>query len=293
MGKRQFDGNLRDILKKARAAGVPVVLSEVVSNIRDHKPFVSVAVDTLPPAETMYRKAQSLEKEKKFDEAKSVYYRAKDLDALRFRASEELNDVSHRVAAEFDVPVVPMKAYFEAASPHGLIGANLILEHLHPNIDGYFLMAEAFFEAMQRHGFIAAQWDSNRVKPASFYRENWGFTELDQAYTDLRIRILKGNWPFQPKAVPNRALLDYHPITKAESLAVDIIMDKTNLEHAHVAMAEYYERQHQYEKAFREYHALICATPVNVSPYLNAANALINLKQFHRSFTILNSSFNF
>jgi tetratricopeptide (TPR) repeat protein len=143
---------------------------------------------------------------------------------------------------------------------------------------------------MRRHGFIAAQWDSSRIKPASFYRENWGFTELDQAYTDLRIRILKGNWPFQPKAVPNRALIDYHPTTKAESLAVDVIMDKTNLEHAHVAIAEYYEKQRQYEKAFQEYNALICATPFNTSPYLSAANALINLQQFHRALPILYSS---
>jgi tetratricopeptide (TPR) repeat protein len=290
LGKRQFAGNLRDILKKAKAAGVPVLLSEVVSNIRDHKPFVSVAVDNLPPAETAYHEARRLEQEKKFDEAKSAYYRAKDLDALRFRASEELNAIIHQVAAEFDVPVVPMKACFEAASPHGLIGANLILEHLHPNVDGYFLMASAFFDAMQRHGFISTHWDSSRIKPASFYRENWGFTELDRAYTDLRVRILKGNWPFQPKAAPNRALIDYHPATKAESLAVDIVTDKTNLEHAHVALAEYYERQRQFEKAFQEYNSLICATPYNVSAYLSAANALVNLQQYHRALPILYSS---
>ena len=292
LGKRQFDGNLRDILQKAQQANVPVILSEVVSNIRDQNPFISAPTDSLPSAEIVYQRAQKLEADSQFDSARALYYHAKDLDVLRFRASEEFNQLIHRVAAEFDAPVVPMKSYFEAASPNRLIGENLMLEHLHPNFEGYFLMSDAFFDVMRRHGFIAAKWDSSLIKPPSYYRETWGFTELDKAYADLRIRYLKGNWPFQPKNAPNRALLNYHPATKAESLAMEVWtkQDQMDLEHAHVALADYYEKQGRYDPAYEEFNALICTTPLNVSPYLRAANALIQLRQYDRALPILLAS---
>jgi lysophospholipase L1-like esterase len=290
MGRRQFEENLSDILAQARIAGVPVILSELVSNVRDHKPFVSVSTDTLPPADQAYRLAQKKEQEGKWPEAKAAYYRAKDLDALRFRATEDFNQLIHHVAAGHGIPVVPMKSYFEKASPHGLIGRNLMLEHLHPNAEGYFVMADGFFQAMRSHGFIAAHWDSSAIKPAAYYRSTWGFTPLDSAYADLRIRILKGGWPFQPKAAPNRALLDYHPGTKAESLAVKVWTEKLDLERGHVRMAEYFESRREYEKAYQEYNALMCATPMNVSPYLRGANALILMQRYAEALQLLYAS---
>ncbi|MFQ5706512.1 MAG: GDSL-type esterase/lipase family protein [bacterium] len=291
LGKRQYEKNLRDILNKAREARVKVLVAELVSNIHDVKPFISVQTDSLPTAESAYLQAKMLEKEGHYLAAKEAYYRAKDLDALRFRATEEFNQVMHRVAQDYRVPVVPVRKYFEAASPHGFIGNNLMLEHLHPNVDGYFLLANAFFDAMRQHGFIASVWDSTRIRPASYYRQDWGFTSLDEAYADLRIRILKGNWPFKPKSVPNRALIDYHPSTKAESLAVKIwLEDGMNLERGHVALAESFEKQRQFKKAFDEYNALLYATPFNVSPYLRAANVLIKMEQLDRALPLLQAS---
>ncbi|MGH7494093.1 MAG: GDSL-type esterase/lipase family protein [bacterium] len=290
MGKRQFETNLRDIFIQARAAKIPVIVSEIVSNIRDHKPFVSVTADTLPAADQVYRYAQKLEHESKWQEAKAAYYRAKDLDALRFRATEDFNQLIHRVAADHQIPVVPMKSYFEKASPQELIGNTLMLEHLHPNAEGYFIMAEGFFDAMQSNQFIAAAWDSTLIQPAKHYHATWGYTPLDSAYAALRIRILKGGWPFHSKAAPNRALMDYHPATKAESLAVKIWTKDSDLEHGHVEMAEYYERRREYDKAFQEYNALICATPMNSSPYLKAANVLILRQRYPEALQFLYAS---
>ncbi len=288
LGKHQFEGNLRDILTKAKKAGIPVILSELVCNVRDQKPFISVSTDTLPPAKKVYKQAKILEQEGKYEKAKRAYYRAKDLDALRFRATEEFNQIIHRLGEEFHVPVVPMKHYFEAASPHGLVGDNLMLDHLHPNLDGYFLMAEGFLDAMRKNGLIAAKWDSTRIQPMTYYKQTWGFTELDKAFSEVRIRILKGNWPFKPKNLPNRALIEYRPTTPAESLAVKIWVEADyNLERAHVQLAEYYEKQGKLLKAYQEYNALICATPFNVSPYLRASNLLIKMHKFKQALPLL------
>ncbi|MBN2000134.1 SGNH/GDSL hydrolase family protein [candidate division KSB1 bacterium] len=118
LGKNQFRYNLHDVLRKAKDAGVPVLIGELVSNIRDQKSFVSVLCDTFPGADEVIAEARQLEKEGHIPQARKAYYRAKDLDALRFRAPEEFNQIIRDLAHEFSISVVPMDSCFEAASPN-------------------------------------------------------------------------------------------------------------------------------------------------------------------------------
>jgi len=165
---------------------------------------------------------------------------------------------------------------------------------LHPNVDGYFVMADAFYDTMQREKFISVNWDSSFIKPAALYRKNWGFTALDQTYCDLRIRILKGGWPFKPKSVPNRALVGYVPTTQIDSLAWEAWrFDSMNLERAHVKLAEFFENRGEYHKAFEEYKALIYSTPYNVSPYLYTAKMLIEARKLKQAIPFLQQSLKF
>ncbi len=290
-GVKQFRENLRDILNKTENANVPVLIGELVSNVRDQQPFISGQTDEFPAAKYIYQKAKKLESQKKFNEAKENYYFAKDLDALRFRATEEFNEVIHEVASEFNATVVPMKSYFESTPFRGIPGNGLFIEHLHPNIDGYFLMANAFFQSMRKNKMISSKWLDYKISPASYYRNAWGFTPLDSLYGDLRIKILKGGWPFKPKSAPNRAILNYIPVTKPESLAVKV-WDELNfsLERGHVELAQYYQKQKNYKLAYEEYRALICLTPLNVSPYLKAADMLIKGGNFRSAFSLLKKS---
>jgi tetratricopeptide (TPR) repeat protein len=290
-GKKQFAANLRDILKQARAANVRVLLSELVSNVRDQKPFISVAGASELTANQAYSRAEAAEKKGDYQQAKKYYYRAKDLDALRFRSPEDFNRIIHNLGREFNVPVVPMKEYFEKESPHGLIDNTLMLEHLHPNSDGYFIMADAFFNTMRDQKMIDADWDSTRIPDFSSFKKTWGYTSLDSVYAALRIQILKGGWPFQPKSAPNKALLAFRRKNIVDSIAVRIIQDKLyNLEHAHVDLAVYYVDRNIYPQAFAEYNALVCLTPYNVSPYIKAAEVLIKAGKLNQAFPILNQS---
>ncbi len=290
-GKKQFRQNLRDIIKKAREAGLPVVVSELVSNIRDQQPFISVEADTFPPAREIFHAARTLEKSGQYQAARKAYYRAKDLDALRFRATEEFNAIIHEVAAAFDIPVVPMTSRFEAASPHGLIGNNLMHEHLHPKIDGYFLMADAFYNTMRQASLISPHWEPRYIKPAAYYRENWGFTELDSVYAALSILQLKGGWPFKNNHGQNLALYHYKPKTKVDSVALDILKTgRITLEKGHMELANYYGRRGEPERAFAEYKALIYTVPTEDLFYENAAKALIEMQQYERALPILNEA---
>ncbi|MDZ7293047.1 MAG: GDSL-type esterase/lipase family protein [candidate division KSB1 bacterium] len=288
-GKIQFYENLREILEKAQKANIPVVLSELVSNIRDQEPFVSVQHDTLPPAIKVFRHAQALESAGRFEEARKTYYRAKDLDALRFRATEEFNRIIHELAGEFGAAVVPMKSLFEESSPHGLIGNNLIHEHLHPNIDGYFLMAEAFYNTMRKEGFISRVWDERNIKPAAYYRRHWGYTAIDSVYAELSVLQLKGGWPFQQTSGPNLALDRYPARTKVDSLVLRILRTRDiTLEQGHIELANYYKAKGELEKAFAEYNALIHIVPYLDLFYEPALELLVEMKAYDRAYALAN-----
>jgi lysophospholipase L1-like esterase len=290
-GIEQWRTNLNLIFKKAKKAGVPVVISELVSNVRDQAPFVSVPFDTLPTANKAFQLARKLDEQHKYDEAKEAYYWAKKLDALRFRATEDFNDIIHATAQEYDSPVVPMKAYFDQDSPQGIVGNNLMVDHLHPNIEGCFLMAEAFFQTLKQHRFISDSWDSTRIKPIEYYEQHWGITRLDTACAKLNVMYLKGGWPFQPKGTVNQTLSHVKLNTKVDSLAFHILTnDQFSIETGHYQLAQYYEKTGAVEDAYNEYNALYHSIPWEMLFLDGAARTLIRLKRGNEALPLLYKS---
>ena len=288
LGLRQYEHNLRMILEKAQKNGVPVILSELVSNIKDQPPFISAPADTFPTAAKAWQIGKQLQARGNYKDAGTALTLAKDLDALRFRATEEMNEVIHKLGEEFHVPVAPMKAAFERQCENGLIGHEIILEHLHPNMKGYFTMAGTFFETMQKNNFIAKEWDAARIHPVDYYAKTWGVTELDTAAAALSIRYLKGGWPFQPRNLPNHSLENFRPTTKAESLSVRVLVDKHfSIVVAHVDMAEYFEKKKQYDKAFEEYKAAWYAIPFEMEFYEGAVRNLLKAKRIREAQQVL------
>jgi tetratricopeptide (TPR) repeat protein/lysophospholipase L1-like esterase len=275
---RRYEKNMDRILEKARRRHVPVFISELVSNTKDIKPFCSVKTADYTSAEEKYSEGIRLEKEGDFEKAKDCYYQAKDLDCIRFRASEEINEIIHMLAKKQEATLVPMKTgFFEQASPHQLIGNNLMTEHVHPNIDGYFLMADAFFYVLAESKLLGEKLDIVYYKNSTYYKNNWGYTELDSMLGVHRVNSLKYYWPYQPYDAP---FVDYReiykPVSMMDSLALAIIKSpdfKTN--EAHLAMARFYQMKKYYYKAYREYHAAILCNPYQVKDYLEAADCLI------------------
>jgi tetratricopeptide (TPR) repeat protein len=289
-GIEQFEYNIREVLEKAKKRNVPVILSELVSNLRDQKPFVSDKDNPLQNADFYFNKAQSFEEKGQFDSAKANYIKAKDFDMLRFRASEDLNTIIHKLGEEYKTPVVPMVNFFEKYSPNGLIGNNLMLEHLHPNINGYFIMSDAFFNIMKNNGFINKTWDTLRINPISYYRNNWGFTPFDSLVGDLKIKMLKAGWPFQPEAHRNNFKESYVPFSFEDSLAFDyVISENVHIEDKHVYLANYYSKKGMFRKAFNEYYSLIKCYPYVSSLYYDAAQQLILNKEYDYAYTLINS----
>lgn len=280
-GLAQFEKNLRAILEKAERKQVPVIISELVSNVRDMPPFISVKEPE--PADDVYQLARQSEARGEYERAKTQYLRAKDLDALRFRAPEAFNGVLHTLAQEFRLPVVPMVSRFEAASPHGLIGGQLIVDHLHPNIDGYFIMADAFDKVLQESRLFSGESLTANPQPPSIDKHSWGYTPLDSLYGTLSIRVLKAGWPFTQNSSSVQALDSFRPRNIMEEQALKAVKyDNYPLKTAHETLAAHYEQAGDLAKALAEYRALIAFKPLSLVPYLKAAELFNRLQKFEQ-----------
>ncbi|MDZ7268245.1 MAG: GDSL-type esterase/lipase family protein [candidate division KSB1 bacterium] len=313
-----FTANLKDLINAAQRRGVTVLLANLVSNERDLPPFVDIYHPATPratfraalersrqlatqgklhaalalcdslqrvdaaPASLHFQRASVLEALGRFAEAAAAYQTSRDHDGLRFRASTDFNQALADIAHATGAVLVDVHAAFVQASPHGLIGNNLLLEHVHPNLRGYFLMAAELCRVMQQQGLIAAVWDHTRARPDSVYWQERGVTALDEEVAAIRMAVLLNNWPFVPRE--RSRPLQYQPKNYLQSLAHALWRRELTWEKGHVLLAEDYEKNGRLDLAVKEYEALILQTPYNSSPYLRAGLLYARLQDFDRAY---------
>lgn len=236
-GIRQFEANLGRLLERYRSAGIPVLVGTLVSNERDQVPLAILAGDeseAAGAAKTAYYAAQDDERAGHHDAARDGYAWARDLDPLRFRAPAVFNEIIRRVAALHGATVVDVHAAFAASSEHGLIGAKLLLEHVHPNLDGYFLLADAFYDALLAEGLTGTpsaepgETDARAAMPVS---------DVDRHLGDYKARRIVAGWPFRARLVPPQLP---PPASEAERLAQDLYNERTTWPAAQEALRRHY-----------------------------------------------------
>lgn len=180
-----FERNLKDTVEIARRTGARVIVSTVATNLKDCGPFSSLHRENLAPeelrswmtlvqqgkefeaarsypealqayraatkiddqfAELEFRMARSLWIQGDYDGAKQHFLRARDLDTLRFRADSRINAINRSVASSTTgAELVDAEALFSKESPNGIIGSDLVYEHVHMTPLGNYLLARAMF----------------------------------------------------------------------------------------------------------------------------------------------------
>jgi len=292
-GLNQFESNLEAILRKASDAGIPVFVGTLASNERDHEPFVSVRTDQYPPADEVYAEAEQMYYEKgNFTEAKEKYIYARQLDALRFRAPTEFNTVINDLAQKFNAQIVDVDQGYRDVSSHGIIGNNLMMEHLHPNLHGYFLMGKFYAEAVLDYPEWQPILQKDRVVSWNEYDQKRYLTELDSLIGAHRIRSLMNSWPFVPIDQQPTVIPRYNPFSAADSLAWQVVNNDMTWEKAKVTMAEYYRTSGDENKALSEYFGLMRDIPYNDSAPKMASQILMKKQRFDEAKSVLLTAYN-
>ena len=296
-GLRQFEQNMDLLLAKYAAAGVPVYVGTLVSNERDQRPFVVAtagaeteaqravkieaalgrvragrpaeglaalralaASDTLA-ADAPFALGRALLATGDTLAAAAPLRRARDLDALRFRAPTAFNAVLRRVAARHGATVVESEQRFQRASPQGVVGRSLMLEHLHPNLDGYALLADAFFDAL-RTGRVAGP----AARPTPPGRTFTLITSADSLAGLLRMDKLTRSWPFREDEV---LAVDLAAVPPTVTTTAEAILNGADWLESTVSLAEWYAGQNDAHGARLSYRAAATAYPFLPAVFTN------------------------
>lgn len=115
--------------------------------------------------------------------ANKHFRRARDLDTLRFRADSQINDINRRVASAEGAELVDADAIFSKESPNGIVGSELVYEHVHMTPLGNYLLARAMFlQIASRMPADAGRPAAEADVPSQTQCEQWlAFTGYDRS----------------------------------------------------------------------------------------------------------------
>jgi len=281
-GEQQFRSNLASLLARYRDAGIPVFIGTLASNENGMAPFSSeLAADTdaavwqtkytagsealqqgdLAAAEVAltevvalddtaasgyFALGQLLENRGDYSPARDAYLAAKDRDQLRFRAPEAFNTVIRELAADYGAHVVEVQASLLEAAAHGIIGNDLMLEHLHPNLPGYFLLADVYFEALRERGVINAR--EQAVDRELAWKEI-PITDVDRFNGHYQILHLQSDWPFPEGLVAKPSPRIPGQPSREEQIAHDLYRSKITWTTAMRRLLAHYENERDSARA--------------------------------------------
>ena len=189
---RNYSRNMESVINIARKREIAVILTTVGTNLKDCPPFASVhrtglTRDEKDRFENIYKEAidydkigryaQALERYlscaqidgqfaelqyrlgrcyfllNQYQQAKQRYIRARELDAVRLRADNRINEIIREIVQKKDsggVYVVDAVRVFEEQSPYQIPGGELFYEHVHLNFKGNFILAKSIFEQIEK-----------------------------------------------------------------------------------------------------------------------------------------------
>lgn len=314
---KNFQASVREIVQIARHHRIDLLLSTVTSNIRDQYPFVSLSSDSALSQKTkqlltsvqklMDRKnyadaleqlrqiiaidsqradahfllAQCYDYLKNFEEARLHYELARDFDGLRFRSSSELNNIIRQICYSDHVPLVDIEKKFYQAAMDGIPGKDLFWEHVHPKLNGYFLMAKEMCQTLAEYDMIVPKnkWKWNLDKTDSEYRQLAGVTPLDEEVADISMKILMSRWPFTYPEKPYQ----YEPQDEVQRTAWDYINGKIGWRAAHERLGNYYLQNKKVFEAEQEILAVAKQFQYDPSFYLTVARLQTQQKKYREA----------
>ncbi len=285
----QFQSNLNAIIAKYRKAGIPVFIGSVASNLKDHAPFVDIQDGEQPSAQETFDAANTAYDNRDLEKALELYTLAKDLDGLKFRAPSQINEIIRETAQSNNlVYYVPSEEELTRFTYEGIIGSDLMLEHLHPNQRGYFIIGKTFAASLLEYLNIPPSQLPLRLND---YFDKMHFTEFDHRVAYHRVETLKQGFPFVMGEKPTPYQINYKPISVVDSLAFRTVHFNLSWDKAKVHLADIYERTGEKEKAVQEYLGLIRNQPWNESPYIFASRIFLDQNNFEAAEPLLRKAY--
>lgn len=304
-GLRQFEQNMQDILTTFAKAHVPVILGSLASNERDQAPFASVERGDSRIAEAVtearrlvatgdaYSAGQLLQTALKAhdksadlhfelgksllalgdeDRARQAFLQAKDLDLLRFRAPEAINEIIKKLAGQPGVMLADVQDQLRHQSQYQVIGSRMMLEHLHPTSEGYFWLTEAFYQTLVKEKLLS----DSKFHLTSAQALQWRpVSSVDDIFAGWTVKRLLSDEPFtsEPKKF-ELGELD----SPEKQFAAERFQGKSSWIAVTQKAFDYYQTQKNWPMALILIGQLSDAFPMNLSAAQIAAQISMDLQ---------------
>ena len=296
---RNFRLNLSNIVSFFRQNHVPVYVSTLTCNLKDQEPLghpdpktsiagytqilremgrgrweracalLKAALKTnAQNAFAYYLLGRCYYRLKNFTKAKRAFVAARDWDRLPFRAPSALNEIIRSIGMQPGVFIVQTDSLFCAHAPHGIPDSTLFLEHLHPNVRGYQLLAYGFFERLKKSRAQAG------TPSHSFPPHCQNFTRLDEAIGALKIADLVSKPPFNGRT--HFSLPAFSPEEILE-IAREHVYGTLLWDAAHFKMGGWYARHKDWQRALEEYFAVLEADSHHVAALYHIGDIYVQI----------------
>jgi lysophospholipase L1-like esterase len=296
-GLSQFTYNMDHIMKLFAGHHIPLFVSNLVSNEKDLKPFISaepshdmagfksaliqgikaydnkkfdLAAGYLQKANHQYNSSALCNYylgkiaygQGDFKLAKKYLTTAKDLDELRFRAPEAFNQTIAALVKKYPgVHLVDTETAFEVSDEHHIIGDNLTVDHVHPNLQGYAIMSDVFYRAIKAYRVVS----KNGAQDLTFKQllHNMPPNEIDSAAGTYRALNLKGKWPYHDSHSMDKIQLKNY----ADTLGYQLVFQNKRWDDVMNNLYAYYIKNHQLIKARNVLENLSLEYPADAGLY--------------------------
>lgn len=313
----QFGGNLQRLLARYREHGIPTFIGTLAANEKDQPPFLSAPpapdvaatwresldqaaatleaddgeralaiagrlIDQAPEsAEAWFLRGRAYLSRGEEDRARADFLRAKDLDQLRFRAPELFNRIIREAAASGEARLVDVQAAMASRSPGGSIGLELMVEHLHPNVDGYFVLADVLYDALISSEILGTP---GRPVDTGMARQEMPVTAIDRLAGDYRVERLKRDWPFRAVKEPYQPP---PPGDDIEKIAQDWFHGRIAWNAAMTQALDVYQRQGNLDESLRVAWNLAAAFPFDPESSYLAGTLMLRADDPERALPLL------
>lgn len=272
-GLTQFENNISRVIAKYQDAGIPVFISTIASNLVDQAPFASDESLTETSADFYYQQGNKLIAQANYQEAKQSFMKARDYDLLRFRAPSAMNDIVVELSKKELVYLVDANKALTDAADHDIIGKSLMLEHLHPTIKGYFVIADSFYQALEQSAIFG-----KFPQPISTIKAEKDIPVFDAEiyWGKAKIAGLMADYPFTK--TPQKVQL---PVVKTPSDRLGLSAYKSQIGWLTIATENLnYAKKHDIPLYLKSAKLLADAMPFDAEHNYRAGVALIKQKQF-------------
>jgi tetratricopeptide (TPR) repeat protein len=290
-GIDQFNYNMSRLLSQYQRNHIPVFMADLISNEKDMKPFMSIAANpanqkkfddlirqgenhmtngcpdsaakiasAIVEEDSLYAAAYYLlgnvyYSKGKSDSAALMFRKALDHDQLRFRAPSAVNEHIYELAQQYGAVVVPFHQTASKFCRQGIIGSEIVTEHVHPNLKGYSMLADLFHNELVNSKLLPDQHES--FPDEAFYSE-MPLLRMDTLIGLFNIIRLKKGWPFyqDESAIPEGQNNDLQ-----QRMALGVVTGTTNWTNAMDTLYRDAVRRQNHDLALRIAESLYLQFP--------------------------------